>query len=1318
MNRNQKPVYCFIYDENKNFYRAIQSANGNWSISSNAQIYPLRHNPKNLLDSPVEFATNRRYFSMNRSITYPLDFIFDGAAILNYKYTTGKGANELLFFAMFEFDPENGKYKLSYNGRFDFQQKKRDEKLATFTVPVVDDSAWGILSQNDDVEYSFDCNEYNPKAIKVLIDNFTLKNKYTYQPINSPVINNYVDIPGMIDTFVLPFALVNQDGDSYGVLSKNQTTEHTYDYTVDLPQSPNFFLQTFYPLNGVNIKGEFKFSWSFQNPPLACNLTIFFYTSTGQTFTLFSKNGTELVPGEIYTVPIDITLNLASSEKIFFLAHLNAAAVFNLTITPIVTNIFVNTFTKAESTICYGLRPLDLLQDIVRRGTLDRYSIDSTFFGVNNKTVLISGDSVRQVKDAKIYTSFRDFFESFSALFFMALRVVNGSLFMELASEVYKQGSNIIDLGELIECETSPATDHMYNEIEVGSPKQDYRHPSGRLEFNAPATFSLPFNNIKNKLSLVSKYRTDGYGIIFLILDYKGDSTQDNSGDKSVFIVDITDELGSAGENIENFENVTINSAPLAPIIKHPLDGSVINNDKPFLKGVGIVGTNVNIYIADVLDGGTVVDGNGNWSYQILTSLPSYNPGVFDGVAVINATNTDMSGALDTIQLIIDTTNVGPTGITYPRAGDNLYNNLPLIKGVAPAGTNINIMLDGVLLAAVVADNSCRFEYKVTVPLTNAAHTLGIGAGVPFSFNVNSFVSTPLITYIGSELDGFVLVNNLPLIKGVGIPGTTVTLYLDYITYSSLGSAIVDLNGDWSFQVIPTTYIDPISGLPVTLAPIKNGLNVISTGLLITSVQIAVNGFKLNRPAYSSITGVLDNTVFNTRLSPKRMLLNHSPLLASVMNKQRNELISFQTHDKNSTLATVLSGVSVIERADVPFSSLGSPLMILENAKIKCIAQKNFTETLYDFNSGGTIKGNFKGKDIYFLPIGEMKMKNLMDDVQEWNLLISPLTSYNTLLNLYKNGLTIGLMENAIFHSDYNSMHAVEYNYTQPDKFNFKSIYDDWFDNRNSAWLFGNTDYIQKFQTTEIVRDQIITNGISSMTLKIYRCSDASLVDTINYNPVSPAPIPSPEIVLEAEIDWSDYDPGQYFCVAYVDATAVFIFERVETRAKWDRTILIESTNSVNMPGVFYSTGFKTILRLEGLVRKLQPDVDHIVAKEESGDTKLLWSNLAKKRMIRFGNARGIPDYTSIKMAAAILNDNCIIEGTLYTVQDGEKINPSEDIPGVPMFYYEVMMNLQENSRGKVFPGVVGSDVSGVIIVVDGTAIGLPAHSLINIDEQ
>ena len=109
---------------------------------------------------------------------------------------------------------------------------------------------------------------------------------------------------------------------------------------------------------------------------------------------------------------------------------------------------------------------------------------------------------------------------------------------------------------------------------------------------------------------------------------------------------------------------------------------------------------------------------------------------------------------------------------------------------------------------------------------------------------------------------------------------------------------------------------------------------------------------------------------------------------------------------------------------------------------------------------------------------------------------------------------------------------------------------------------------------------------------------------------------------------------------------------------------------------------------------------------------------LSKRRMIRFGTAYGLPDYMSIKVSAAISNDQCFIEGVHYSMIDGEKITQSEDIDGHPMYYYEVNMAIKDNYKGKVFAGEPGADRSGVIVVVDASAIGLPAHSLINIEED
>src|SRR6185503_9875999 len=258
-------IYCFLTDENKKFYRATQTPTGTYVITSNAQPYPIKFNPSNLFNTQIEFATNTTYFSMVRSINYPLDFIKDGAAILRQAYYLGKGREQKTYLTMVQWNGKTNVYELAYYGRIDYTQKKEDPKSGRFTVPCIDDSAWGLLSQHDDVEYAIDCNATNPKAIKVLVDSINLLNNYTFQTVQAPIVDSRVE-----DQFQsMPFVLINQDGDSAGLVVAGQTLAPLYfdnhagpsTWTMVDPLAPGFFLLTQYATT-IHISGTIKFEWS------------------------------------------------------------------------------------------------------------------------------------------------------------------------------------------------------------------------------------------------------------------------------------------------------------------------------------------------------------------------------------------------------------------------------------------------------------------------------------------------------------------------------------------------------------------------------------------------------------------------------------------------------------------------------------------------------------------------------------------------------------------------------------------------------------------------------------------------------------------------------------------------------------------------------------------------------------------------------------------------------------------------------------------------------------------------------------------------
>lgn len=1305
-NRHQRDLYSFLTDISGQFYSATQTNNGTYVITKNSQPKPLKHNPDNLLGTSLEFGTNKKYFSLNRSISYQFNFIKDGAAILRERYWLGKGIEEKLFFTVIQWSGTRNVYELSYTGKIDWQEKLDDPKQEMFTVSTIDDTAWGVLSQNSSVKYSIDCSPTNPKAIPVLIDGITLLNRYNFQTVGNVPLRHFVDpVTGIDNTYTVPIVLINQDGDSTGLIVKDQQFN-------DVQLVPEgWFVKAVFPMSNGNVSGEISFEWNSNTSDPLYNLN-FSLRGGVVAYPLFAI--TNPVKGKIYKFSFNVALAPFNADDVLFLLmRVNGSVTADLAITLITTNIFFSTKTRPQPVIAWGLRPLDLLHELVAKATNNRFTINSIFFVEHNKDVALSGDSLRGVPDAKLYSSFDDFFKTFDAIYFMALRQILGGLWFEEATEVYKQDSTIIDLGTAIDFKTKPALDTYCNEVEVGSPDQDLRHPSGRLEFNTLNTFSIPIYTVNKKMEIVTVYRTGCYEITFLILDYKNGSTVDNSGDKKVYLVKITDEQATAIEDIETFENVNIDNATLEPIIKSPFNNDAITNGLPTIKGIAPPGSNVNIYVDTVLDGNTTADVNGNWSYNIVNPLTPYILGVTTGIHVIDATYTDLSAPVTTVTVTIDTSLVTPTQIIYPQVSQNLYNNRPLIKGVSQAGDNFDVLLDGVVIGNVTADGSGKWELQSPV-MSNASHTIDAN-GDSVTFVVDSQVAYPLITYIGSELDGFILVNNLPLIKGVALPGTSVDLWLNYIPYKKLNTTpiIADANGDWSYQVIPVTYPDPVTGFAIVLAPIRNGLSIISTSLINHTVGIVVTGYKLSRPNYSSILGVIDNTVFNTEYSPKRMMEAHRPLFASIMSKLMLDKITFQTPAKNGDLITVLDDVTISERDDIFTSSLGSPLAILEDAEIKTVATKTFADTLYDFNNGGVVKVNFKGTDLYCLPIGSMKINNLTSEVQDWTLLMSPLTSYFALLNLYKEGLTITLNDKTMFHSDYNTLHFVTYNYIQPSKFNFKEIYDDWFNSRNDAWIM-NPYYIQKLQTSEIFRDQIITRGLADIHLDMCKCSDARVIATFDYTPVMPAPIVPPEILNEVEIDLSLYPPDKYFFVLRVGAALVAISEKIETKVKWFNTILIESYSTKNKVGAFFSTGLRTILRVEGLVKKWQPALLDYIGTEEDGDSDILYAVNTRKRVIRFGDAYGLPDYLYLKVANALAMDMLLVEGIGYTLMPEEKIKSSDDVDGHPLYYYNVELTAKENQQGKVFT-VPDENVEVVILNIDGTAFGLRPGTFVEI---
>lgn len=157
--------------------------------------------------------------------------------------------------------------------------------------------------------------------------------------------------------------------------------------------------------------------------------------------------------------------------------------------------------------------------------------------------------------------------------------------------------------------------------------------------------------------------------------------------------------------------------------------------------------------------------------------------------------------------------------------------------------------------------------------------------------------------------------------------------------------------------------------------------------------------YKLYRPVFTSITGVLDTEgIFNVLLSPKMGLLNNGPLLHFLLDGLDTGVIHLDNADKNKELATTLAGVTVVEKDDIPIAQLGTRLALPHYA--------NFT-TSVPLNVPAAIKTtpynqvSFIWKGVTWNAfLWDGGIKPATNDKQQWKMLLSANNDVTKLINV------------------------------------------------------------------------------------------------------------------------------------------------------------------------------------------------------------------------------------------------------------------------------------------------------------------------------
>lgn len=188
---------------------------------------------------------------------------------------------------------------------------------------------------------------------------------------------------------------------------------------------------------------------------------------------------------------------------------------------------------------CRCIPPLQLITKIVRSitGEETSVSIGTDTTGLLAKTMLLPGEELRQITGAKVYSTFQNFADWMEAVFGYTYRVVGDGLQFVHRSVVFPDSVAKV-IGNFRDVSYSVVDDLIYSQVEAGYSKKEYGEIDGRLEKNFTNYYTTGYSLTDKKLSLISKYRADSYGIEFTARKSESE-TKDDKADEDVFFVRI-----------------------------------------------------------------------------------------------------------------------------------------------------------------------------------------------------------------------------------------------------------------------------------------------------------------------------------------------------------------------------------------------------------------------------------------------------------------------------------------------------------------------------------------------------------------------------------------------------------------------------------------------------------------------------------------------------------------------------------------------------------------------------------------------------------
>lgn len=446
------------------------------------------------------------YFGLIRSLAMPLTFVYDGADILRIAFNKyGIEAGVLL-----EVKERNELwgYDNIFSSNLDFSKYKPDGD--SIGITLLESGVGKEIKSKENIKYEFPL--IGNDVVNIILPGVKFSEKSTW------ITKIYFgeDNSGYISGMDL---VTNNYGSGFAEArnteAKTGTTTNVADCFVIGKRSGGL---------PVNIKGTLKGNAS----PLV--VTAISLRSTKNPFLVQTLLPSAFRPSFDFT--FEFTANIDLDEGWYI--YLNS---------PLIRieegEISVEYSSVSDPSNCKGIRVNDLFKRIINRISPST-SVTSNHLSTTRANLIItSGSAIREIADAKIKISLKEFFQTCYALDDVGLGLDGGILRLEVGNS-YMRNVQIMDVGNVNSYSMDIAEELIYNAIKTGYNDGNTDDENGREEWNSGQDWELPISSIQNELNLISPTRADQYGIeqIRVKFNVSKTATSDNKSDNDTFMVD------------------------------------------------------------------------------------------------------------------------------------------------------------------------------------------------------------------------------------------------------------------------------------------------------------------------------------------------------------------------------------------------------------------------------------------------------------------------------------------------------------------------------------------------------------------------------------------------------------------------------------------------------------------------------------------------------------------------------------------------------------------------------------------------------------